>query len=69
MIAISRQLLVPEQGFFVLSLYSMGFSALIPENLVRTRFGEISGMQSGEFYFQDKGKRRLPLGTFLRFGD
>ncbi len=67
-IAICHQLLVPEQGFFVLSLYSMGFSALIPENLVKTRFGEIPGMQSGEFYFEDKGKRRLPLGTFLRFG-
>jgi len=66
-IAISKQLLVPEHGFFVLSLYSMGFSALIPENLVKTRFGEIPGMQSGEFYFEDKGKRKLPLGTFLRF--
>jgi len=66
-IAISKQLLVPEHGFFVLSLYSMGFSALIPENLVKTRFGEIPGMQSGEFFFEDKGKRKLPLGTFLRF--
>jgi 23S rRNA (cytosine1962-C5)-methyltransferase len=66
-IAICKQLLEPEHGFFVLSLYSMGFSALIPENLVKTRFGEIPGMQSGEFYFMDKGKRRLPLGTFLRF--
>ncbi|MEI7498962.1 MAG: class I SAM-dependent methyltransferase [Bacteroidota bacterium] len=66
-IAISKQLLNPEHGFFVLSLYSMGFSSLIPENLVKTRFGDIPGMQSGEFYFEDKGKRRLPLGTFLRF--
>ena len=66
-IAVSRQIMEPEHGFFVLSLYSMGFSALIPENLVKTRFGEIPGMQSGEFFFEDKGKRRLPLGTFLRF--
>ncbi len=66
-IAICKELLVPEQGFFLLSLYSMGFSSLIPENLVKTRFGEIPGMQSGEFYFADKGKRKLPLGTFLRF--
>jgi 23S rRNA (cytosine1962-C5)-methyltransferase len=66
-IAISKELLVPDHGFFVLSLYSMGFSALIPENLVKTRFGDIPGTQSGEFYFEDKGKRRLPLGTFLRF--
>ncbi|MCX6304269.1 MAG: class I SAM-dependent methyltransferase [Bacteroidetes bacterium] len=66
-IAICKALLVPEHGFFVLSLYSMGFSALICENLVKTRFGDIPGMQSGEFYFGDRGKRRLPLGTFLRF--
>jgi 23S rRNA (cytosine1962-C5)-methyltransferase len=66
-IAICKQLMEPEHGFFVLSLYSMGFSSLIPENLVKTRFGEISGMQSGEFYIEDKGKRKLPLGTFLRF--
>jgi 23S rRNA (cytosine1962-C5)-methyltransferase len=67
MMALCKQLLEPEHGFLVLSLYSMGFSPLIPENLVRTRFGEIPGLQSGEFYFEDKGKRRLPLGTFLRF--
>ena len=66
-IAISRQLLNPGNGFFVLSLYSMGFSALIPENLVKNRFGDVPGMQSGEFFFQDKGNRKLPLGTFLRF--
>ena len=66
-IAISKQLLDPGRGFFVLSLYSMGFSALIPENLVKTRFGDIPGMQSGEFFFPDKAGRKLPLGTFLRF--
>jgi 23S rRNA (cytosine1962-C5)-methyltransferase len=66
-IAICKQLLEPEHGFFVLSLYSMGFSSLISESLVKTRFGEIPGMQSGEFYFEDKGRRKLPLGTFLRF--
>ena len=66
-ITISKQLMNPDHGFFVLSLYSMGFSALIPENLVKTRFGDIPGMQSGEFFFPDKANRKLPLGTFLRF--
>ena len=67
MIAICKQLMDPEHGIFILSLYSMGFSALIPENLVKSRFGDIPGMQSGEFYFEDRAKRKLPLGTFLRF--
>lgn len=66
-IAICKQLLDPEHGFLVLSLYSMGFSALIPENLVNTRFGIIAGLQSGEFYFHDRAHRKLPLGVFLRF--
>jgi 23S rRNA (cytosine1962-C5)-methyltransferase len=67
LIAICKELLEPQHGFFVLSLYSMGFSALIAESMVKTRFGDVSGLQSGEFYFEDQGKRKLPLGTFLRF--
>jgi 23S rRNA (cytosine1962-C5)-methyltransferase len=67
LIALCKQLLLPEKGFFVLSLYSMGFSAMIPANIISTRFGEIPGMQTGEFYFSDKANRKLPLGTFLRF--
>ncbi len=67
LIALCRQLLKPESGFFVLSLYSMGFSALVAESIVKSRFGDIPGIESGEFYFADKAKRKLPLGTFLRF--
>jgi 23S rRNA (cytosine1962-C5)-methyltransferase len=67
LLALCKQVMVPDHGFFVLSLYSMGFSPLIAESLVKTRFGEIPGMQTGEFYFEDKSKRKLPLGTFLRF--
>jgi 23S rRNA (cytosine1962-C5)-methyltransferase len=67
LLALCKQVMVPGHGFVVLSLYSMGFSALIAESLVKTRFGEVPGTQSGEFYFEDRGKRKLPLGTFLRF--
>ena len=67
-IALCSQLLEPRQGFLVLSLYSMGFSALICENLVKNHFGEVAGIESGEFYFPDHARRRLPLGTFVRFG-
>jgi 23S rRNA (cytosine1962-C5)-methyltransferase len=67
LIALCSQLLVADKGFFVLSLYSMGFSALVAESLVKSRFGDISDMQNGEFFFQDRAHRKLPLGTFLRF--
>jgi 23S rRNA (cytosine1962-C5)-methyltransferase len=54
-------------GFFILSLYSMGFSSLIGENLVRTHFPKAEGIEAGEFYFSDRAGRKLPLGTFVRF--
>ena len=67
MIAGCKALLEPESGFLVLSLYSMGFSALISENLVKSHFGEIPGQETGELYLPDRTGNRLPLGTFLRF--
>jgi len=63
------KLLDPNHGFFVFSLYSMGFSALIGDNLVKTHFGDIPGKEFGEISFKDRSGRRLPLGTFLRFNN
>jgi 23S rRNA (cytosine1962-C5)-methyltransferase len=54
-------------GFFILSLYSMGFSSLIGENLVRTHFPDAGNIEAGEFYFSDRAGRKLPLGTVVRF--
>lgn len=62
-----HELLLPEQNFFILNLYSMGFSALIAESLVKHTFGEQPQQQIGELYLQDKSSYRLPLGIFLRF--
>ncbi|MCK9421041.1 MAG: class I SAM-dependent methyltransferase [Bacteroidales bacterium] len=67
MIALCHQLLNPEHSFFVLSLYSMGFSSLISESLVRSHFGELPEIETGELYFADRANRKLPLGTVLRF--
>jgi 23S rRNA (cytosine1962-C5)-methyltransferase len=67
MIQCCSQLLKPESSFFVLSLYSMGFSALIADSLVQTHFGDVPGREFGELFFTDQGKRRLPLGTVVRF--
>ena len=67
MIKLCSQLLEEKNSFFILSLYSMGFSSMISESLVKTHFGEIINIDSGELYFSDRAKRNLPLGTFLRF--
>lgn len=60
------QLLEKEQAFFLINLYSMGFSTLITENLVRSNFN-VNSCDTGEVYLEDQFQNKLPLGTFLRF--
>lgn len=67
MVKSCSHLLNPEPGFFILSLYSMGFSALIADSLSKSYFGIIPDQEIGELYFTDRSGKKLPLGTFLRF--
>ena len=60
------RLMDPGHGMFLFSLYSMGFSSLIAENLVKERFPAGATIGSGELFFPDSSGKRLPLGTFLR---
>ena len=54
--------------FFVVNLYSLGFSALILDNLTQAIFpGKKAVRELGEIYLHDANKRKLPLGTFCRF--
>lgn len=69
LVKLCAQLLDPHDHLFLINLYSLGFSGLILENLVRgiftrpaTAYGEV-----GEIYLADRGQRKLPLGTFYRF--
>ena len=67
MIKLCNQLLENNHSFFILNLYSMGFSAMIPDNLITTIFGKLNEKEFGELYFPDKQENKLPLGIFLRF--
>jgi 23S rRNA (cytosine1962-C5)-methyltransferase len=68
MLKLCAQLLDPADHFFLMNLYSLGFSAMILENLVHGIFpGEKAVRELGEIYLPDGGGRRLPLGTFYRF--
>lgn len=62
-----RELLDPERHVFILNLYSLGFSALIAENLIRGVFGAVSSPEFGELFLPDSGGKKLPLGVFYRF--
>lgn len=60
------ELLDPKEHFLILNAYSLGFSSMILENLVRTK-ADPSTLQIGELYLRDKFQKRLPLGAFVRY--
>ncbi len=61
------QILDPEHHLLILNLYSMGFSALIAENLAKQYFPFAKDIENGELYIPDQAGRKLPLGVFARF--
>ncbi len=72
LLAACAQLLHPE-GFVVLNCYSLGFSALILEHLLRARFAPVQGrsgaarLSIGELYLPaTEGGLPLPAGVFGR---
>ncbi|MCX6216355.1 class I SAM-dependent methyltransferase [Spirosoma sp.] len=60
-------LLEREDFFFIINLYSLGFSSLILDNLMNQVFGSIPNPEWGELFMQDNYQKRLPLGVFYRF--
>lgn len=67
MIQLCSKLLLPHKSFFILNMYSIGFSALVGNNLVNSYFKQGSSSEFGELYLSDKFNKKLPLGTFVRF--
>jgi len=66
MMKLCSQLLLPEKSFLILNLYSIGFSALIAENLIHSHFGKSGNLEIGELYIPDRSEKKLPLGVFAR---
>lgn len=62
-----RELLCRSSSFLVLNLYSMGFSSLIAENLVREYFPFAENPEFGELFIPDSSGIKLPLSVFCRF--
>lgn len=57
------QLLAPDEHFLILNAYSLGFSALILENLFRE---QKQTLETGELFLKAKHDGVLPLGVFGR---
>ena len=66
MMRLCSQLLLPENSFLILNLYSIGFSALIAENLIKSHFGVKCNLEIGELYVPDRSEKKLPLGVYAR---
>jgi 23S rRNA (cytosine1962-C5)-methyltransferase len=67
MIMLCSKLLLPQNSFLILNMYSIGFSALVGNNLVNSYFDRGEKNEFGELYLADRFGKKLPLGTFLRF--
>jgi 23S rRNA (cytosine1962-C5)-methyltransferase len=61
------QLLDPEEHFLILNTYSLGFSSVIIENLIKSVYPQVQNLSIGELYLQAASGPKLPLGVFGRF--
>jgi 23S rRNA (cytosine1962-C5)-methyltransferase len=61
------ELLDENHHFFILNLYSMGFSAVIAETIIRQNKTDIQNPEMGELVLEDSFQKKLPLGVFYRF--
>ena len=67
LMSICHELLENKNSFLILNLYSMGFSPVIAENLIKNYFPGIKSYQYGELLIPEKSGKRLPLSIFIRF--
>lgn len=65
MVSYVLEMLDPDNHFMVLNTYSLGFSALILENLIKT-LGYKGDIEIGELALQAQTKHFLPLGVYAR---
>lgn len=57
--------LLDKEHFLILNAYSLGFSSMIIENLLKDVAGK--NLETGELYLQASTGVKLPLGVFGRF--
>lgn len=61
------KLLDEDEHFLILNTYSLGFSSVIVENLIRSTFPDVQNLETGELYLQASSGYKLPLGVFGKF--
>ncbi len=61
------RLLNPDEHFLILNTYSLGFSSVIIENLIKSVYPQVQNLETGELYLQATAGSKLPLGVFGKF--
>jgi 23S rRNA (cytosine1962-C5)-methyltransferase len=65
LVKLTAQILEPENSFYLLNMYSLGFSSMIGLNLASNYFHK-SRKEAGELYLHSNTGFDLPLGTYLK---
>jgi 23S rRNA (cytosine1962-C5)-methyltransferase len=63
------KLLDEQEHFLILNTYSLGFSSVIVENLIRNAYPKAKNLETGELYLQATAGSKLPLGVFGKFNN
>ena len=61
------QLLDPDEHFLILNTYSLGFSSVIIENLIKSVYPKVQNLEIGELYLKATSGPKLPLGVYGKF--
>ncbi len=56
------QLLDPDEHFMILNTYSLGFSSVIIENLVKSAYPQVQNLETGELYLQANVRTKIAFG-------
>lgn len=59
--------ILSEKHFLILNVYSLGLSAMVVENLLRSNFNIAQNFECSELYLQSQTKIKLPLGIIARY--
>jgi 23S rRNA (cytosine1962-C5)-methyltransferase len=62
-----KEILDPKEHILLTNVYSLGFSTLVVENLMKGIFNVPEQAESGEIFLNDEYDKKLPLGVFYRY--
>ncbi|MEY2941723.1 MAG: hypothetical protein RJA67_1409 [Bacteroidota bacterium] len=62
-----KEILDPKEHILLTNVYSLGFSTLVVENLMKGIFNVPDQAESGEIFLNDEYDKKLPLGVFYRY--